>query len=276
MQGSNSSRTPHRILTAYFKRKQSKNKAYSLRALARDLGKSPSFVSQILNGKRKASPELLTSLADLLDLDPMAKQQLGLALVLHSALPEEIKETYKNSQTEGREEYAAYQESSFVDFDVLQHWYYVAILDLCSLVGFQPEARWIGKTLGISEDQAEAAIADLFAKGLLQKNPEGWKKAAFKLRFSTTASRHLVRSYHRQMIEKSLVELNEKTDADSFKNRLITGLCLAVNPHNLERAKVRLEEALFEVSKILTEGECTQLYHVNLQLFPLTKPELKK
>lgn len=267
---------PHEILAAFFKRKQSKNQAYSVRALARDLKKSPSFVSQILNGKSKPSPAVLEELSKILDLDSIAKKQLGLAMILGSDLPKELKESYKNTRNDSEEEYTSYQEANFVEFDCLKHWYYIAILDLCSLINFKPEIPVIARTLGISKTQTEIAVKELFAKGLLQETAKGWKKTTFKLRFSTNASRDVVRSYHRQMIEKSLVELKDKTDPESFKNRLITGLCIAANPKNIERAKLRLEEALFEASQILSEGDCTQLYHINLQLFGIANPEGNK
>ena len=264
-------KTPEEILTIYFDRKRSKNPSYSLRALARDLGKSAPFVSQLFRGKRRVPFDLISSLAEVLEMDEMARRELSFSSVFHSALPESIKndlgETFKVQSTG---EFRSYEESLLTEFDLLRNWYYVAILDLVSLKQFQPNPAWIAKKLKISLYQVETALKALFAAGLLIEKDGRWVKSKHKLRFSTKASKESVRLFHRQMIEKSLSELTTKTDEISFQKRLISGMSIATNPKNLERAKNRLNEMIFELSEILSEGECTELYQFNLQLFALT------
>jgi uncharacterized protein (TIGR02147 family) len=275
MQSAVKLKTPEEILNLYLERKKSRSLGYSMRALARDLGRSPAFISQVFSGKRRLSSELFAQLADILEIDSLARRQLSIALTMTSDLPAEVKADLQASLESGAgsEEYARYEESNLKDFDLLRSWYSVAILDLVSLKNFKPDLNWIAEKIGISVYQASTAVADLFKAGLLREEKGQWFKTKFKLRFSTKASKEAVRSFHRQMMEKALKELTTKTDAESFSKRLIAGHCVATNPRNLAKAKDRLAEMLFELAEILSEGDCTELYQINAQLFSLSESE---
>lgn len=203
----------------------------------------------------------------------MARRQLGLPLILNSNLPAEVKSDLQMTmcQTSASDEHARYEESHLPEFDLLRNWYYIAVLDLVTLSNFQNNPEWISKKLKISVYQAQTAVQILFKSGLLVEDCGSWKKSKHKLRFSTKNSKESVRLFHKQLMEKAITELTTKTDEAAFKKRLITGLSIATNPDNLERAKVRLNEMMFELSQILSEGECTELYHIGAQLFSLTE-----
>lgn len=71
------------------------------------------------------------------------------------------------------------------------------------------------------------------------------------------------------MIEEAQKNLTIKTSKNDFERRLISGITVAVNPHKVEQCKKMLDETLHQVSLILSEGECTEVYQMNIQLFPL-------
>jgi uncharacterized protein (TIGR02147 family) len=276
MQAARKIKEPEEILALYFERKKSKVGGYSLRALARDIQKSPAYVSQVLAGKRRLSPDLYGKISEVLELDVMARKQLSLSVVLCSSLPEEVKADLESSLEEnsGQDAYGKYEESHLPEFDILRNWYFVSILDLVTLSNFKPDISWIAKKLKISHYQADMAVKALFAAKLLTEENGLWKKTKFKMVFSTKSSKETVRVFHKQMIEKAVVELTTKTHAEAFQKRLITGLSTATNPQNIERAKHRLNEMIFELSEILAEGECTELYQLNIQLFMLTEEDV--
>jgi len=68
--------------TAAFRRKKAVHPGYSLRALARDLGVSPAFVSNVFSGKRKPPRDRLEKLCYSLELDVLEKEVVIKALVL--------------------------------------------------------------------------------------------------------------------------------------------------------------------------------------------------
>ena len=43
-----------------------------------------------------------------------------------------------------------------------------------------------------------------------------------------------------------------------------------MNPANLEKAKKKILEFQKELAELITEGDCTEVYQMNVQLFSLT------
>ena len=73
-----------------------RNQAYSLRAFARDLDISPGFLSQLISGSRKSSPEKIDFLSRKLQLNGSRKMLFDkiakLERILHVKLDVEAKE----------------------------------------------------------------------------------------------------------------------------------------------------------------------------------------
>ena len=66
----------HEILSKYFQQKQRHAPGYSLRAVAKRLDISPSFLSRILSGKRPVPYALLLKMKSVLDIAPEIFQSL--------------------------------------------------------------------------------------------------------------------------------------------------------------------------------------------------------
>jgi len=155
-------------------------------------------------------------------------------------------------------------------FHILSRWYYLSLLDLCTCKEFTDDPEWIAKRLGITPFEAKRAWQMLLQGRWVKRTETGWTKSNKHLRFPTRQSQEVVRNYHRQTLEKAQKELN-KTDPESFAKRLISGASVAVNPEKIEEAKLRLHAALVEISKLLSEGPCTEVYQLQVQLFPVTR-----
>ena len=125
--------------------------------------------------------------------------------------------------------------------------------------------------LGISRNQVGMSLDLLEREGFIVKKGDRWEKVSERIRLPTTYSMESIRSFHQQMIDLAKWQLPNKTTEEAFKNRLINGVTMAINPDNLDKAKARLIDALCEVAEILSEGDCTEVYQINCQLFPLTK-----
>jgi hypothetical protein len=46
---------------------------------------------------------------------------------------------------------------------------------------------------------------------------------------------------------------------------------MAIDPRKMEEAKRRIEEFKNQMADLLTEGNCKEVYQLNIQFFPLTK-----
>ena len=169
------------------------------------------------------------------------------------------------------EQFESYSAVSKQMSSVLLKWYNLAILDLTTCSNFRSDPGWIAKQFGISVEEVKEALRLLVDLGLLEKTKGSFKKTTLKIRFPASESMmNFIRKYHMEMIGRAAKTL-ERTSKEDFERRLITGITVAANPMQFAKARKRLNEALHEVADLLAEGECTEVYQINAQLFPLTQ-----
>jgi uncharacterized protein (TIGR02147 family) len=252
-----------------------KNPAYSLRAFARDLGVSHAYLSMVLSGKRPVPVKRAFHFSQTVGLD----QEEALAF-LESCRRAQFEA--KTAEPLVRPKPAAPKASGdeffrvqLDQFRVLSEWYHLAILDLTLLDCFQPSERWIADKLGLTLEEVRGAVARLKRLGMLSVTRGKWTKRHRRLEVPTAQSHQAVRRFHQQMIAKALASLDSGNQED-FERRDITGTTMAVNPARLQEAKKRIQRFRRSLLKYLTRGECTELYQMNVQLFPLTSPEPKR
>lgn len=259
------------ILKQAFERAQKQNKAFSLRALAKKLGLSAAFVSKVLSGKTDLPFERVNDFVLHLKMDKISENRLvksyadkktdKLLGLQTSAEP--------NAKSDVMEKYVEIGEKQFF---LLSRWYYIAILDLSACVGFKDDPEWIAQKMRLPVKEADQALRFLKAQNFLVQNAEGaWVKNEEHLRFPTKESRDPIREYHELMMKKAIHHLQTQTSQDDFNRRLISGIWIGANPANFEKAMDRLNEAMYEAAQILSEGECTEVYYLSSQLFPVTK-----
>lgn len=236
------------IIRSRFESLKKANPLYSLRAFAKDLDVSPAVISLVFAGKRAPS------------------EILQLKFERKFGTPKGVVDRSKRPAA------GAYASPSFVSVDMRngpRHWYELAILDLLTVDGFVPDVAWISRRIGISAVRASEALDALAGLGLLEIDGEEIRKTKTKISFTPSTSLPIVRSIHRQFIQKALEEL-ERHDQSAFDRRRISGTTMAVNPARLDEAKRRVDAFQQELTDFLTEGRCTELYQINVQFFPLT------
>jgi uncharacterized protein (TIGR02147 family) len=259
-----------KILETAMQRQLGGQAGLSVRALAKHLEVSSSYLSKIFLGKRKMSAKIFERMIAVLRLDHHEVQTLQKLVVkrfeekisaatgVESVANENSASVVENFATLGRP-----------DFWLLEKWYYLPILNLVTLSRFTVSAEAISERLPISPAVAKRALDELIEGGYLKINEEKLlERSAMKFRFPTDRSNASVRLYHQAMIEKSLAQLDRPSD---FESRAISGITLAGNPAKVAQAKLLIEEALYRAAELLTEGEATEVFQINLQLFKLSK-----
>jgi uncharacterized protein (TIGR02147 family) len=261
---------PHQILKKYFLRKQKANPKYSLRAFARDLKVSAPFASRLFLGTQEIPLKRLGQIAKVLDMDildlkdlknAIAKEflnTLGLSSKDFVEPPKQVLSTFEDKAM------------TLKEMSVLSPWFNIAILELVTCEDFKSDAAWMAKRLGIRPDQAETSKTYLIRQGYLKEVRGVLQKTDRHLRLPTKNSLDIVKRYHKSMMDLAAKEMFRNGDSRSFENRLITSTSIAVNPANIPLAKERLAEVQLEVSELLREGPCTEVYDLTLVLFPLT------
>jgi len=265
--------SPAQILREIFLEHRARNAAYSTRAYARDLGMSQTLLSLILNGKRPLTLKQASQICVLINMSTEDSQSLMDATLL--ALPDNSKSLSKLKKIHTDRRAQRNRKNLFKDynverFKVLSQWYHIAILDLTTTKKFKSDVRWIAERLGISTIEARDAIERLIDLGLLEKTQGGLSKTDSQIYFVTQKSEPAVRAFHRQMISKAISELDKVSDKD-FSKREISSITMAVRGDRIVEARKRIKDFQKELAAFLTEGECDELFQLNLQFFQLSK-----
>ena len=255
------------LLTNQLLRKQRFNKGYSRRALARDLGVSSSYINSLLNGKKPLPIERIEKISELLGMDELEKSLLHRAWLNDIGFSDFLVGKI-NSTTEKLYNYYVASAAQLAVFDP---WYNVVVLDLICCDNFQNNPDWISKKVGIKKKEAQESLNLLKKLGLIKEVDGKLQKVEKKMRFITPRSKKLVRDFNTTMVKKALQIQASKQSEKDFEERLITGVTFSTNPKQVKKAKSRLKEVMFEVAEILSQGQQTEVFQLNCQLFRLTE-----
>jgi transcriptional regulator with XRE-family HTH domain len=243
--------TPSSLLSETLAERKRKNPAYSLRALARDLGMGHPHLSLVMSGKRQLSPTAVGKIARALNLDVAARSALLEGAL--SARPKRAAAWAEKAHAVSRDRFRAIAE-----------WHHLALLDLTLLADFRPDPAWMAKRLGIRVSEVRAAARRLERLGLLEL--PSWKKIHPTLSVPNGPPAKAVREFHLQMIEKAKKSLREPPE-----HRSVTGTTIPANPQRLEEANRRIARFRRKLMHFLSEGPRTELFQLNVQLFSLTR-----
>jgi DNA-binding MarR family transcriptional regulator len=247
------------------KRKQAAQPGYSLRALARDLGVSPAFVSNMMAGKKLPPKNRLEKLSYCLELDVLEREQLVKLSLLAGLSPKLLGHRPGPSLPQTR------RTSEVSNRHLLASWANLAVLEGLTLDGAWSDLEELRGRLGLTAPALERVIETLAAAGVIEERHGRWVKKDEHLYLAGGRSRQEVRAFHEMMILKSRDELVTKTAQADFERRLINGFTLAMNPEKLEVLKAKIIEFMDELSREAAAGPCTEVYQCNFQFFPLTR-----
>jgi uncharacterized protein (TIGR02147 family) len=216
-------------LIASFEKKKCKQKSYSWRELAKQLGFSQAFLSNILKGNKSFPLSRVDLLIQVLDLDGFSKRRLMSSLV--ETHFEKMKSESENLKEflDSRDERDEVKPSIFTEIpsdsiDLFHRWYIPVLLDLVPTQHFALDIKWISKTIGISQYEAEWAWNFLIKEELVRQDEnDKWIKCSNKLRLSSNQSVKQIRNFYSEMFKKAQSVMSAQTDEASFKRRHIMG-----------------------------------------------------
>lgn len=218
------------------------NSRYSLRAFAKTLQLDPSSVSQILSGKRNASPQMMEKIC----------AKVGWPLSYHP-------------QQKSNADYFLLTQDAFA---AISDWYHYAILDLTLTKGFKSDTGWIARKLGISHSEAQIAVERLKRLGMLVEERKILKKGkSHYANYTPGQTSEAHREYQRQILRKAL----EAVDTCDPEDKDITCITIAANPKKLEAAREKIKKFRRDLCAFLEDGTGETVHVMAVQLFPLTK-----
>ena len=220
----------------------------SLRAVSRKGGISPGRFSEIIAGKRKLSSYYADKIAEAMRLSQNERNELF---------------SYVETSSRKKVSSRILQEREIA---MITGWENYAILSLMKTKDFRSSPEWIADRLGITKSRVEKSLSTMESLGIVKKNSLGYVRT--RESFHTTSeipSRHLRQAHHNELAKALEVMENTPVSVRSFSSAT-----MSVNISRLPEAKKMILNFQDSLMQFLEQGEKTEVYNFNMQLFPLT------
>jgi uncharacterized protein (TIGR02147 family) len=238
------------MLSEELAKRMGRNPKYSLRAFAKTLGLSSSFVSKLMNGQRPFTEKTLAKISRHLDLTP---SQIA-------RIQESMKDRQKMPLT--------FQSLDLDRFQMISDWYHFAILELSTIENVVLNPGNVSSLLGISIHESKSALERLERLGLLNNNSGKGPEPAQSFstvgpNFTTAATRN----QQRQILEMAIRAL----DSVPFEERDQSSVTLAIPKARVGEAKKKIAAFRREMTELLQRpGKRDSVYHLSVSFYPVT------
>lgn len=232
--------------------RETKNRRYSLRAFARDLGADYSHLSKVLLGKRSLTAKTIHRWGVRLQLPADRIQRFA---VRADSLKKGTLDPYVPIELDR--------------FRLMSSWYCLAIMEIIHLDDFVPSTAWIARKLGIRTDQADEAVQRLQRLGLLKIDARGrWETPPSANTLQPPLKDLAYRQLQKEILEKAMQAL----EATPLEERDQTAMTLCVDASRLPEARRRITKFRRGLTRFLETGKRKErVYQLSISLFPLTK-----
>jgi uncharacterized protein (TIGR02147 family) len=207
-----------------------------MRSFARDLGVSPSRLSDVLNGRYGLSVAAATEIAKCLGLnEDETRSFCDLVEARHA------RDRRKRHEAQARVALASarYNSLSLDSFQVISEWYHFAILELATTKEFRSSSTWIARQLELNPAVVTGAVARLQRLGLLREDDRGnWFPAERFTASPDGTPSEAVKRFHRQILEKALIAI----DCQTVEERDLSSMILAIDPAHIAEAKAEIKK----------------------------------
>ena len=236
------------FLNTHFEILRKKNRRISVRSFSKKTGIPAGRMSELLRGKRLLSDYYAQKIAQTLNLDPSQKQEL-----------------YSLVSVQSRK---AMEERELLEYEIamLSSWEHYAILNLANTKDFQSKAEWIANRLALPKSKVLESLNILEKLGFIVYKNGQIKRSDERLTTTMDIPSIAIRRSLRADIEKGLDALANVPPA----HRDFSSVTMAIDPKKIPKAKELTEKYRQKMSRLLENGDCTEVYNLSIQLFPMT------
>lgn len=247
--------------------RQGRNPSYSLRAYARDLGISPSRLSEILSGDHALSAAKAEGVAAHLGLSTDEQAHFVDLVAIESSPSSSVKADAKK-RVDARRSSAEASEVSADQFALVSRWWHFAMLELFKTKEFKPTPTWIAGRLGIAKDEARAAMARLLRLGFLRRSGKSISVSKPKTRTPYAVHSEAIRSYHHELVKRA----DQAIELQGFDERDTSSVVLAVDGTRIAEARERIAKFRREFAEdFAVQKNASSVYCLAVHYFRLDK-----
>jgi len=242
---------------------------FSYRSFALKIGfKSQSTLLMIIKGQRSLSLKSVAKLSKGIKLTENEETYFEILVKFNNETDDVLK---KKNYLEllGTKDKMALSYLQLTQFKVLSSWYYLAIYVLIGTRDFSENTDFSQKLNGaLSKQKAIKAVSELIEIGLIKVVNGNLKQSQGAITIDDATRSEIIKVYHENMIKKSL----ESLKLDDCLNRDFNGVTFSIpkDKYSIIVEKIRnFRKDINETTSSLENS--TEVYHLNLNLFPLTK-----
>lgn len=242
-----------RWLEREYLERRSRNRLYSIRSFARQLGVSKTSLAEVLAGKRDLSKKNALTVATKLNLSPAEK----------TALLDSIR------RARGRD--VAHPDTRLSDdvFRVIADWYHYAILNLAKLPTHEARPEWLAERLHVSVSDVAQAIERLVRLDFIAVEGNKLVRKVGSLDTVADVPSAAVRRHHAQTLRLAEASL----DRDPVDVREFGVITCAVDPSKIPIAKEKIRAFRRKLAVELESTNPDRVYTLAIQFFPVVTPE---
>jgi uncharacterized protein (TIGR02147 family) len=241
-----------------------------LRAIASRIGINSGTLVRILNGERNISKKLVPSFPDFLKLKGKETLYFINLVEFNQVKSSEKRRLLYDELLTLRNEYR--KPMSPDKFEYYENWYNVAIRELLNFFPSNGNFEEIAKMIEpeISPVQAKKAITTLQRIKLIKKLENGFYKPEANYVTTGAAWRSVViDSFQKLMMENGVTAL----DRIQKEKRDFSTMTISFSNEGFMKVRQILKRAREEIAAVEeSDKNCNQVFQLNFQLFPLSKP----
>ncbi|MCT4642243.1 MAG: TIGR02147 family protein [Bacteriovoracaceae bacterium] len=254
------------ILEEEFSFRVNENSSYSIRAFARDIGISPSQLSEVLSGKVGLSSKKAVVVAQNLGLSDKEVTLFKALVEFEHGRSEKIKNEAKDI-IDSYEHSSKYKGLSLDGFKLISDWYYFAILSTMELDRYDGSTLFIANHLNLDIEIIEDAIKRLLKLDIIDISNGKFIPTGEMFSTSHDIASSALKKFHKQHIRKSL----DSIDNVPVDKRDITTMTMAIDIDKLPQAKKLITKFRRDLCKFMESDKKNNVYNLNIQLIPLAE-----
>ncbi|MDA9951439.1 TIGR02147 family protein [Oligoflexaceae bacterium] len=217
-------------------KRQQMQSTYSMRKFAKDIGVSPSLLSEVLNRKHCFSVKSAESISNKLGLKGVEKNLFFNLVKSENSRNKFIRDDAKVRVKEIQVNHAQKMIENDV-FHLIADWYHLAVMSLLETKDFKSDVGWIAKRLKISIIQAENALNRLVRFKMIS-----FRSGIYSINHSSTSTSddipsEAIRKFQSQVLKKAQLSLYHH----DVSSREIATMVMSVRKDKLEEAKKELK-----------------------------------
>lgn len=262
------------VLKETWESKQKKNRAYSLRAFARDIGLSVSKLSLVLRGEARLGVDHAFRIAPKLGLSEEAQEAFRLSAVIEVTRNPDLQADYVNRLATLQGQGEAVQ-LSLDTFRFIAEWYHIPLILLLSLSKEDQTSKALAKRLGITATEIDCAIDRLVRLQLVERDEatQRFRRSAQFNQIISARRNEALRRFHREMAEKGLRAITEH----EAHERVLASETFTLRPQHLKEIEARVMAFKKEISQLVDtlaevpSEQSHEIYHLQLNCFQVTE-----